>query len=240
MLLHALRGKGESDRCASVLDFCRIAAHRGAHGCRAAASGRAGSWRRTSRWTPTHRRVRSAAPVPAMTSSQLEDASYGGTSVADYCLTTSTRRTPSNGATSPSSADPRPPPPPAPVVAPSRVSAAEWPPRRPTQPHPDDQAIRERYDGEEVAAVAAGRDRRTRLDLLDRCRHRQLCQCPPLPDQGRTRPRRRGADRGDDQLFPLRLSTPDDARNAVQHHHRCRDDAVERRHAAPADRAARL
>ena len=54
----------------------------------------------------------------------------------------------------------------------------------------------------------AGR-RRPGLDLLDRRRHRLLCQCPPLPQRRPPAAARRGAGRGAGQLFRLRLRAAD-------------------------------
>ena len=96
-----------------------------------------------------------------------------------------------------------------------------------------------RYAGKEVAQHPLGR-RGAGFHLFGRCRHRQLRQRPPLPQSGAIAAVGRGADRGNDQLFPLRLRAPDQPRAAVQRHHRCRADAVEPAVAAAADRAARL
>ena len=74
---------------------------------------------------------------------------------------------------------------------------------------------RDKFDAPPSQPGQAGRGR-TRLDLLARCRYRVVCvrapraQCRPSAAEGCR------ARRGDDQLFPLRLSGARDGRDAVQ------------------------
>ena len=83
--------------------------------------------------------------------------------------------------------------------------------------------------------------RRAGLDLLDRRRHRLLRQCPAHAERrAQMPPAGRGADRGDAQLFPLRLSAAARPVAAVQRQRRHDDDAVEPGDAAAARRPARL
>ena len=107
------------------------------------------------------------------------------------------------------------------------------------QPIPGVDANRERYAGEAVAAVQAVADAPVST-FSDRRRHRQLFQRPPAAERRPDAAAGGGADRGDAQLFPLRLSAAAGPVAAVQHHHRHDDDAVEREHAAAARRPARL
>ena len=78
------------------------------------------------------------------------------------------------------------------------------------------------------------------LDLRRRCRHRQLFQRPPHAQRRPDAAPGGGADRGDAELFPLRLSRARRPLAAVQRQHRHDDDAVERQHPAAARRPARL
>ena len=77
-----------------------------------------------------------------------------------------------------------------------------------------------------------GGRRRAGLHLRHRRRHRQLRQRPAPAQRGPAAAAGGGADRGDAQLFPLRLSAARRPQPAVQHHHRHDDDAVERELAA--------
>ena len=63
--------------------------------------------------------------------------------------------------------------------------------------------------------------RQSALHFLDRCRHRLLFQRPALHREWLAAAEGRGADRGDDQLFQLRLSAAE-RRHAVLGQPRCR------------------
>ena len=73
---------------------------------------------------------------------------------------------------------------------------------------------RDQFAGLRVQPGQAGRGG-AGLDLLDRRRHRVLRLRAPLPERRHAAADGCGARRGDDQLFPLRLSAPESARRAV-------------------------
>ena len=100
----------------------------------------------------------------------------------------------------------------------SAAAAARWrsPPSRPRGPGRRSRrprvgrphrapAARHRTLSRRHAQSGPARGRRAGLDLLDRRRHGQLFQRPPLHRRGPRAAARRGAGRGDDQLFRLRL-----------------------------------